>query len=196
MSERERERRVHRALARGAEEKCDCGTGRGIGRAIALLCAEEGAHVAIMARTKAELDAVAVEAKEKFDKNMVVVTADVTSVCARVCVRSRAHSHMCACMLHLCIAWLCTHTHAHTHTHTHTHTQTHTNTHKHTHTHTQEADVKAAVIAASQALGGDIEILVNNAGGGSAKAPVHEQDVASFRKLLDHVHMNIYENYC
>eukprot|EP00802_Teleaulax_amphioxeia_P019461 Tamp_19696.p1 GENE.Tamp_19696~~Tamp_19696.p1 ORF type:complete len:222 (+),score=36.08 Tamp_19696:346-1011(+) len=80
-----------------------------------------------MARTKAELDAVAVEAKEKFDKNMVVVTADVTS----------------------------------------------------------EADVKAAVIAASQALGGDIEILVNNAGGGSAKAPVHEQDVASFRQLLD-----------
>ena len=44
----------------------------------------------------------------------------------------------------------------------------------HTHTHVQ----------ASQAMGG-IDLLVNNAGGGSPKKPVHEQDIASFRKLLD-----------
>jgi len=57
-----------------------CGAGRGIGRAIALLCAEEGARVAILARTKTELDAVAVEAKQKLGSDMVVVTADVTLV--------------------------------------------------------------------------------------------------------------------
>jgi len=54
--------------------------GRGIGRAIALLCADEGARVAILALTKTELDAVAVEAKQKLGSDMVVVTADVTLV--------------------------------------------------------------------------------------------------------------------
>jgi len=45
--------------------------------------------------------------------------------------------------------------------------------------------VRTAVKEAAQALGGGIDILVNNAGGASPKAPVHEQDVAAFRKLLD-----------
>ena len=54
------------------------GGGRGIGRAIALLCAEEGAKVAIMARTRAELDAVALEAKSRLNSDMAVVVADVT----------------------------------------------------------------------------------------------------------------------
>ena len=37
------------------------GGGRGIGRAIALLCAEAGAQVAILARTDSELNEVAAE---------------------------------------------------------------------------------------------------------------------------------------
>jgi len=48
----------------------------------------------------------------------------------------------------------------------------------------QEDQVAAAISEASQAMGG-IDLLVNNAGGGSPKKPVHEQDIASFRKLLD-----------
>ena len=36
--------------------------------------------MAILARTKTELDAVAVEAKQKLGSDMVVVTADVTLV--------------------------------------------------------------------------------------------------------------------
>ena len=41
-----------------------------------------------------------------------------------------------------------------------------------------------AVAEASRAMGG-IDLLVNNAGGGGAKAQSHQQDVAAFRKLLD-----------
>ena len=54
------------------------GGGRGIGRAIALACAEEGARVAILARTREELDAVAAEAQERLKAQISVVVADVT----------------------------------------------------------------------------------------------------------------------
>ena len=54
------------------------GGGRGIGRAIALACAEEGARVAILARTREELDAVADEAQERLKAQISVVVADVT----------------------------------------------------------------------------------------------------------------------
>ena len=54
------------------------GGGRGIGRAIALACAEEGARVAILARTRDELDAVAAEALGRLKAQIAVVVADVT----------------------------------------------------------------------------------------------------------------------
>jgi len=54
------------------------GGGRGIGKAIALLCAEEGADVAILSRTKAELQAVKEEAALRFGSRVLSVQADVT----------------------------------------------------------------------------------------------------------------------
>ena len=46
------------ALALDGQRFVVTGGGRGIGKALALLCAEEGAEVAILARTKLELDSV------------------------------------------------------------------------------------------------------------------------------------------
>jgi 3-oxoacyl-[acyl-carrier protein] reductase len=55
------------------------GGGRGIGRAIALFCAEVGARVAILARTLPELQAVSEEAKQQHGAEMYTITADVTA---------------------------------------------------------------------------------------------------------------------
>jgi len=43
------------------------GAGRGIGKAIALICSEEGAKVAITSRTKSELEETATQAKNEMD---------------------------------------------------------------------------------------------------------------------------------
>lgn len=48
------------------------GGGRGIGRAIALKFASEGADVAVAARTRAEIDAVAGEAREKGRRSLAI----------------------------------------------------------------------------------------------------------------------------
>ena len=48
------------------------GGGRGIGRAIALRFASEGADVAVVARTRAEIDAVAEEIKEKGRRALAI----------------------------------------------------------------------------------------------------------------------------
>lgn len=53
------------------------GAGRGIGRAIALAFAREGADLALAARTAAELEAVAEEAR-RFGSRALVVPTDVT----------------------------------------------------------------------------------------------------------------------
>lgn len=55
------------------------GAGKGIGRAIAVALAQEGVHVALMARTTAQLEAVAQEVKA-HGVNAAVVTADVTDL--------------------------------------------------------------------------------------------------------------------
>jgi 3-oxoacyl-[acyl-carrier protein] reductase len=53
------------------------GSGRGIGRALALALARDGAHVALVARTRAEIDEAAVEAR-KAGSEAVAIVADVT----------------------------------------------------------------------------------------------------------------------
>ena len=53
------------------------GAGRGIGRAIALACAQEGAHLALAARTAAELDDVA-EQVRALGASALVIPTDVT----------------------------------------------------------------------------------------------------------------------
>ena len=58
------------------------GGGRGIGRAIALLCAEEGAQVAILARSLEELQATAAIGVARGCPHMLVHAADVTDEAA------------------------------------------------------------------------------------------------------------------
>jgi len=54
------------------------GAGRGIGRAIALALAQSGAHVALLSRTKSELDEVGEIIKTKFSRKALVFPADAT----------------------------------------------------------------------------------------------------------------------
>lgn len=57
----------------------DCiGAGRGIGKSIALSFAESGADVALLSRTKSELEQVATQC-EKFGVKTIIVTADATN---------------------------------------------------------------------------------------------------------------------
>ncbi|KLO14712.1 NAD(P)-binding protein [Schizopora paradoxa] len=55
------------------------GAGRGIGRAIAIALAQAGARVALLARTKSQLDEVAEEIKTKYGRNTLVLPVDVTN---------------------------------------------------------------------------------------------------------------------
>ena len=55
------------------------GAGKGIGRGIALTFAESGADIALVARTKSDLDAVVEEVKA-LGRNAVAIPADVTEI--------------------------------------------------------------------------------------------------------------------
>jgi 3-oxoacyl-[acyl-carrier protein] reductase len=54
------------------------GAGRGIGKATAIAFAQTGAHIALLSRTKAELEKAAAEC-EKFGVKTVVLPADMTN---------------------------------------------------------------------------------------------------------------------
>jgi NAD(P)-dependent dehydrogenase (short-subunit alcohol dehydrogenase family) len=54
------------------------GGGRGIGRAIALICAEEGADVAVLSRTMSEVEEVADQITQRYGTRALSVCADVT----------------------------------------------------------------------------------------------------------------------
>jgi len=55
------------------------GAGKGIGKALAIAFAKEGIHVALLSRTKKDLEKVAKEART-YGVEAVVVTADVSSI--------------------------------------------------------------------------------------------------------------------
>lgn len=57
-------------------------SGRGIGRAIALALAEAGTHVALLSRTKSQLDEVADIITTKHQRRALVLVADATSEAA------------------------------------------------------------------------------------------------------------------
>ena len=68
-------------LAKSLENKVAfiTGAGRGIGKAIALAFAEAGADVALLARTKSQLEAVAATVRETYGRRALVIAADVTN---------------------------------------------------------------------------------------------------------------------
>ena len=67
------------ALALDGQRVVVTGGGRGIGKALALLCAEEGAEVAILARTQLELESVVKEATTRgVPTPLRMRTTDVT----------------------------------------------------------------------------------------------------------------------
>lgn len=55
------------------------GAGKGLGKAVALALAAEGVHIALLARTAKDIEAVAEEVR-KFDVEAFTVTADVSSI--------------------------------------------------------------------------------------------------------------------
>ncbi|KLO14715.1 NAD(P)-binding protein [Schizopora paradoxa] len=55
------------------------GAGRGIGKAIALALAHAGAHIALLARTKSQLDVLAEEIKAKYHRKTLVLPVDATN---------------------------------------------------------------------------------------------------------------------
>ena len=56
------------------------GGGRGIGRAIALMFAREGAHVAVAARSLDQVEQVAREIADQFSTNALPLVCDVSDV--------------------------------------------------------------------------------------------------------------------
>ncbi|MBA2703827.1 MAG: SDR family oxidoreductase [Blastocatellia bacterium] len=56
------------------------GGGRGIGRAIALACASEGAQVAVAARTMEQVESVAKELTDQFQVQATAIACDVSNV--------------------------------------------------------------------------------------------------------------------
>jgi 3-oxoacyl-[acyl-carrier protein] reductase len=101
------------------------GGGRGIGAAIALAFAGEGADVCVTARTESQIDAVAEKIRETGRRG-VAVTCDVSN----------------------------------------------------------PQQVAIAVETATEALGG-LDILINNAGGGEERVNVGEDDVDSWRRVIE-----------
>jgi len=67
------------------------GGGRGIGRAIALAFAAEGASIAVAARTRAQVDSVADEAASEFGVETLAIECDVSD--AGSISRAFAHTH-------------------------------------------------------------------------------------------------------
>lgn len=55
------------------------GGGRGIGRTIALAYAKEGADIAVAARTKSEIEKVAGEIEDSYNRTCLTVKADITN---------------------------------------------------------------------------------------------------------------------
>ena len=65
------------------------GGGRGIGRAIALAFAEEGADIAVAARTLAQVESVAQEIGRQFQVKALPVACDVSQVSSVEAMSSR-----------------------------------------------------------------------------------------------------------
>ncbi len=69
------------------------GGGRGIGRAVALAYAAEGARLALSARTAAELDETAQLVSEQFGSDVITIVADVSDQSQVANAVRRTHEH-------------------------------------------------------------------------------------------------------
>ena len=79
------------ALALDGQRVVVTGGGRGIGKALALLCAEEGAHVAILARTQLELEGVLKEAATRgVPTPLRMRTADVATTASMLLLHDKS----------------------------------------------------------------------------------------------------------